>query len=813
MQFIGWIGSSACQGPADANPFVDGGHDSPPQAARCGKPAFWNSLQTFSFRQWCARLLREVLASKTPFAAFLSSTLQASRSDVQAPDQALFPLPFPKFGIFRSLPATLSSRMRRRIHFDQAFHVLIAALNYLHADCSFPPLDLMIRIPSKAQRSALWNLRCLVKAFGNSGDEFLVPRSGRRSTNLIASLCDLSEFLTRSGASAEPYVHGFAGAPNDDYQGETFQPDLSRAEELVPYRQLDFSRIKITGTGSWNPASFLDDSLILPFLEPDVLCGHTALDHDNLPNLEREDPNQVLGLALLWDSKGLLHIREDEVAPENWQSCMRCFNCYKDAGQDRLIGDRRGRNQQELSIAGPSRYLPTGPSLCVLELPPRCTFSICAADRKDFYHQLQVPVSRARKNALWPPLPLSLLQSTRAYDDMLARLATSKGLKREALGDDLRNLDAAGHAILKKKARFKLPGKDDLVHCCFSTIAQGDHLGVEIATDSHRNLLRSRGLLCEQEDLQTSRPFAGQEVLQGLVIDDFFALSTESLDFPALTSKSYQRIKKANEIYSQEGLVGSPLKDIIEQRRAKIAGAEIDASKETLAFDIAPIGAPVQKRLALSLVSLELAKLRWTSDSLHACLVGGWTSALMYRRQLMSVLYHSHHLVDSSALDASLPSVLPLPRKIAEELVLLSVLSPLMCSDLRAELCPSVFCTDSSDTKGAIVEAKVPLSLGRVLWRTGSKKGGHSKLINREEARLQKTSHYENIIGEDPLYCVLILLRFVEGLQRYRTTLAVMVGSSDLVWTWIVQNILTCHHRTFSAGWLTLSRLPVSMLS
>ena len=742
-------GSSTCQGPSDANLRVDGGLDSPPQATRCGKHAFWNSLQTFSFKQWCARLLREVLASKTPFAAFLIPTLQASRSDVRAPDQALFPLPFPKFGIFRPLPPTLSSRMRRRIYFDQAFHVVVAALNYLHADCSFPPLDLMIRIPSKAQRSALWNLRCLMKAFGNSGDEFLVPRSGRRSTNLIASLCDLSEFLTRSGASAEPYANGFAGAPNEDLHGKSFQPDLSLAEELVPYRQLDFSRIKMTGTGSWNPAGFLDDSLILPFLEPDVLCGHSTFDFDNLPNLEREDPNQVLGLALLWDSKGLLHIREDVIEPGSRQACMRCFNCYKDSGQDRLIGDRRGRNQLELSVAGPSRYLPTGPSLCVLELPPRCTLSICAADRKDFYHQLRVPVSRARKNALWPPLPLSLLQSTRAYDDMLARLAASKGLRREDLGDDLRNLDVAGRAIQKKRIRFKLPNKDDLVHCCFGTIAQGDHLGVEIATDSHRNLLCSHGLLRESEDLLTSRPFAGQEVLQGLVIDDFFALSTESLDFQALTSRSYQRFKKANEIYSQEGLIGSPLKDIVEQRRAKIAGAEIDASKETLAFDVAPVGAPVQKRLALSLVSLELAKLRWTSDSLHACLIGGWTSALMYRRQLMAVLFHSHHLVDSSALNASQPSVLPLPRKVAEELVLLSVLSPLMCSDLRAELCSSVFCTDSSDTKGAIVETEVPLSLGRALWRTGSKKGGYAKLINREEARLLKISHYESIIGED----------------------------------------------------------------
>ena len=116
-----------------------------------GKPAFWNSLQTFSLRRGRSRLLGDVLASRTPFAAFVKSTRQASRSCLNAPDQALFPLPFPKFGIFRCFPTRVSSRVRRRLHFDQAFHVMIADLNHLHADCLFPPLELMVRIPSKAQ--------------------------------------------------------------------------------------------------------------------------------------------------------------------------------------------------------------------------------------------------------------------------------------------------------------------------------------------------------------------------------------------------------------------------------------------------------------------------------------------------------------------------------------------------------------------------------------------------------------------------------------------------------------------------------------
>ena len=743
-------GPSACKDLKDDNTFRCGANLPPQDALPFDKPAFWNSLQTFSFRQWCSRLLSEALATKTPFAAFLKTTLQASRSCINAPEQALFPLPFPKLGIFRSCPSRVSSRVRAKLHFDQAFHVMIAALNYLHADCSFPPLDLMIRIPSRAQQSALWNLRCLFKAFGNSGEEFQVPRSGRRSTNLIASLCDLSEFLTRSGAGVEPYKCGFSGDGSSLMHGNQICPDLSLAEELVPYRQLDFSRIRLSGRGDWDPRCHLSDALVLPFLEPEVLCGQTSFDFDNLPNLEREDPDQVLGLAKLWDVNGLLHLRADLVEEERRPACIRCFNCFKDADQDRLIGDRRGRNQLELSVLGPSRHLPTGPSLCVLELPKHCTLSVCASDRKDFYHQFKVAPTRSRTNVMWPPLPVSFLQSTRAYEDLLARFSQSKKLGREDKGDNLRNLEGPLGSALSFSKKAKPPKGNDLVHCCFGTIAQGDHLGVELATDSHRNLLASRGLLCNHEDLVTSRPFAGNDVLQGLVIDDYFSVSIEPCGFAEGSSAAFDRFKRADRVYRQECLLGSPHKDIVEQCRAKIAGAELDASPETLALDVATAGSPAQKRLALSLVSLELSKLRWTTDSLHACLVGGWTSALMFRRQLMSVLFHSHTLVDSSLLDSSSPKVVPLPRKVAEELTLLAILAPLMCADLRAAQSKSVFCTDPSDRKGAIVESCVPAHLGRFLWRTGSKKGGYAKLMNKEEARLCKAYGYDCLGFDEP---------------------------------------------------------------
>ena len=119
--------------------------------------------------------------------------------------------------------------------------------------------------------------------------------------------------------------------------------------------------------------------------------------------------------------------------------------------------------------------------------------------------------------------------------------------------------------------------------------------------------------------------------------------------------------------------------------------------------------------------------MRYTTDALHACLLGGWTSSLMYRRQLMS-------------LHSSNAKVLPLPRSVSQELLLLSIFAPLMCSDLSAVLGDHVFCTDSSDAKGAVVSTPVPVELSRYFWRVGSKKGGYARLLTKQEALVHKMS-------------------------------------------------------------------------
>ena len=351
---------------------------------------------------------------------------------------------------------------------------------------------------------------------------------------------------------------------------ETLKPNTTRADELVPYRSLDASRIRLSGEANWDPMPYLSDALLMPYLEPNVLPGHSHFEEGNVPDLDREDPNELLSLAKLWDTKNLLSLRVDLVPDALKPSCLRCFNCWKDQSQDRLIGDRRGQNQLELSLPGPSRYFPTGAALSV-QVPAGGAVAL-----KDYYHQLRVSHSRARSNALWPPVPLSFLQSTKAYD-VLDHIKQKKQWTREEKGD---HLFAPSQGLPLQKPTLGMLKPSTLVRCCLNTVAQGDRLGVEFATDSHRNLLKAGGLLVPEEELVSNHPFAGSDGLQGLVIDDFFCLSVEDQDFAPGTSRAKARFLCASHTYASEGLLNSLHKDIIEEQKAKIAGAELDSSHQ-----------------------------------------------------------------------------------------------------------------------------------------------------------------------------------------------------------------------------------------
>ena len=175
-------------------------------------------------------------------------------------------------------------------------------------------------------------------------------------------------------------------------------------------------------------------------------------------------------------------------------------------------------------------------------------------------------------------------------------------------------------------------------YAAFGSLFQGDHLGVEFALQAHEALLQSHGLLVAERRLQGHQIFPVGDEIEGLIIDDFFAIGKEKLDSQPISSFAAKALAAAREAYEFHRLPGSPEKDVEAETFFKAAEAEVDSSSFAVRRGLTTVAAPLSKRLGLSVLSLRAARLASTSSRLLSRLAGNWTSVLMFKRCLMATV-------------------------------------------------------------------------------------------------------------------------------------------------------------------------------
>eukprot|EP00435_Cladocopium_sp_Y103_P070841 s475_g36.t1 len=521
------------------------------------------------------------------------------------------------------------------------------------------------------------------------------------------------------------YLEGKVSFKND--------PSLLPADEypqLVPYRSLDASRLKLVGRGQWPMEDHIQRTLWLPFLEPSFLWHGMEVDETCGPNFSYESRSECLSLMKLWDRQGLLKLFTRPLADGLFS---RVFNCFKSPEHDRQIGDRRRVNMAERSYDGPSKHLPPGPILLQLSCKKfKQKLVASVTDRRDFYHQAKVSQRRAQSNLLPFCFSAEELVGTKALEEVLQQPSGPRRRDREGFGDDL-----------KGKRRLEQLEDEAAYYGGFASLFQGDHLGVEFALAAHQSLLEGAGLLCDGEQVRGHCLFPKGPIYSGLIIDDFFLISRERASQCNLNSSAAAALSQARAVYAREGLLGSDEKDVVAQTRFKAAGAEIVSDEDAVRRGFVTVGAPASKRLALSSLSLRIARLPGISAQLAARVAGNWNSVLMYRRCLCSVVDDLFAL-GSGAEEMKEGAVLPLTRSVAKELVMLSVLAPIMVSNVACDYLDFALASDASLLKGAVVKAPIDTSLSEELWLDTDKKGAHVLLDNGFRQSLRH-------LGEEPL--------------------------------------------------------------
>ena len=678
--------------------------------------------QTLDFCTWAICLPRWIAKCRTNFGWHLKRSFAAVWRCKASPTTT-FPLPAPHPGCFAGSGPNLSRKRLISLARRRLLHVTIYCLNYLYLG-RHPSDEELGRCPNDWQRSCFARLRALLFVCGDGQEEFpIVP--GRSGPELVHAICQMEAFLNLHPDLNQSYVqHG----PQKFREDPNVLP-VDQNPELAPYKNLNAGRLKLVGQGLWPMEDFMDGPLWLPYVEPRFLLHGQSTSGAQVPNFQYESKEENLALAKLWDKNGLLWLARKPICEGHFS---RVFNAHKSDTVDRQIGDRRIPNSRERRLDGPSRHLPPGFLLTNLQVAPfREQVIGSVTDRRDFYHQAKVSASRAESNMLPFRFSEEELADCSALQAAIHREALTEKRKsrREQTGDGFGNHDGVADDGLRKEGWF----------ASFSSLFQGDHLGVEFALQSHQQLLADHGLLLDDRRLKGHAIFPLSRQWEALIIDDYFAVGTEPVNSEKINSFAAKALAKARQIYGSSGLLGSPEKDVEAASRFKAAGAEINSDISAVKLGVTTVGAPLSKRIALASLSLRAGQLGFTSSKILSRLAGNWCSVLLYRRCMTSII--DNLFAEASAAEAfGANTAVPLSQKIREELCILSALSPLAVSNIATKYSSKVFASDASLGMGAVVSTHLPPSVVEAIWLGSDKKGCYTRLDSAPKALLAAAS-------------------------------------------------------------------------
>ena len=214
------------------------------------------------FTKWVRMHVRRLLSTRTSFSYFLLKSISNCRGRSSTASTALFPIPIPFDDIWGRPMKRMNRRRREEVARRQLVHLAVMALNFMHSTAPLSCLDLLWRRPSSLHLGVYRRLGALIKACDHV-ETISISGVGRGHAKLGARMREVLDTLQSWGEGLRTgYDAGLEGMK---------VPMVNDEEELNPYRELNASRLKLTGTGGWNCLPYLDELLVLPFMEPEVL--------------------------------------------------------------------------------------------------------------------------------------------------------------------------------------------------------------------------------------------------------------------------------------------------------------------------------------------------------------------------------------------------------------------------------------------------------------------------------------------------------------------------------------------------------------
>ena len=716
---------SSSSGPCDNSPKIT------PKFRQSSEPLpnFHKPDVVFSPIELAEQICKQFWVCRTALTAFAFRSINPSCTVESNPSDSLWPVPIPRWSWTAAY--RLGPRRRKRRRFFRARHHLLqlAVISFNWEVLGFksePPLQATTAGSfSNAQLDVIQRLEDMLTHFLQMGP-FGIEELGRPAEkfksvinilqqelpNCESRLQDLEEFCLHLHGNLNPYsthfgskdLHSEADDPTMCFAGEP--REVSGATQASGAKPIQSDRIKWENPPSFHPEEFLSPLVRSAYENPEVLRLPREQWPVSRPGRMHISRVEFLKLIERWDALGACSLMCAE--DKDFDEAVGIFGVPKDSKFDRLIINPKTINSRMFSISDSTKDLSPGSMLSMLHLPKGTSFRFCADDLTDFYYTFCVNNTRATRNAFRFPFHAGDLKHLKCY-----------------------------HPTFE--------GKEVLV--CLQTLAMGDSLAVEIAQQSHGNVLRKlAGALRMEEFLRYRKPIPRSDFIELLAIDDHVGiqrLKTPDLDlYPAC--RDTEIFDRAQTAYQQVGLIQQEKK----RKRYKTQGTILGADFDGVAGKVM---APRSRIAILSAITLEISRKGTCTPKLLSVLLGCWIHILLFRRVFFALI--DQLFKEGQGLKPN--AIFKLSARARCELQLLAVLSPFVQSDLRVEYSDKIYCTDASPSGGAVISAPIGQTAAEEIWRHTEQRGYYSRLqspaseiLSEKGLEVESMMHH---ISKDPL--------------------------------------------------------------
>ncbi len=354
---------------------------------------------------------------------------------------------------------------------------------------------------------------------------------------------DLERLFCKVHADLDPYQSHFVSSQSSHHPDQTSCASvtgcrISAAASQTSAKPVHADRVKWENPPSFEARDFLEPLTRAAFDDPETLRKDPNEWPRAFPGKMHITREEMLKLIDRWDALGACRLID--AASKDYREAVGIFCVDKGKFYDRLIINPKTINSRMHSIAVSTKELAPGSMLGLLSLGPGEVFRFNADDLTDFYYTFRVSEARSRRNAFRMKFQSQELCHLTCYDDSM---------------------------------------KDKEILVCLSTLAMGDSLAVEIAQQSHCNVLKVFcGAMDPSECLRYRSPIPRGDFVELLAIDDHVGIQrvpkSSFKDTPYLRdSHIFDLAAKA---YKTVGLVQQEKKRKRNQLQGIILGADFD---------------------------------------------------------------------------------------------------------------------------------------------------------------------------------------------------------------------------------------------